>query len=191
MTAPAASRFRFRRPRLLFRTAARCFALALLAAPGTGAATVVLQPGQEKLLLEMFASTGGCSLQGGQVAVATVTLDYDCPTGRLRLAATHVDSAGDLYTERLALSVLDGDPPAGFLEALAAQIRAREASLSWHQTAPARPEWLQRLLQPGPDDLWPLHVAVVVFPAATCVAGAALLVRTLARAVRRRGRGSE
>lgn len=90
--------------------------------------------GRESLLTTMLGQgetlPGGCRFAGGTNA-AFVVARYTCDDANLTLQLRNGDAAPDdaVRTARFAIVVHEGVPPPGFLEALVAQIRSREAEL--------------------------------------------------------------
>ncbi|MCK6557204.1 hypothetical protein L6Q96_21900 [Candidatus Binatia bacterium] len=144
-----------------------CTALAIPGLVGTAAAASapVIAPGQEELLAAMVgkgaALPEGCKLTGGDVEYHTVKATYACLGGEVVFELTHPAKAARsaTLTERFALQVRSGSPPAGLAAAIEQLIRAREAGF----------EWTMLEVKPEPASArWP------------ALAGAALVAATIA-----------
>ena len=97
----------------------------------------VIQPGAEPLLSDMLGSgetlPGACKFSDGSIERTSVLATYTCGAGSVVLQLSHpaVAPAGGVRTQRFAVTVKDGTPPAGLVEALAERIRARESAFEW------------------------------------------------------------
>jgi len=122
--------------------------LALLLLPGltlasavraARAADRVIPPGQEALVETMLGGgaeelPGGCRLQDAAIEPQRIVARYACATGTVGIDLVDAEdaAAGARRTARFALRPR-GDPPAGFLEALEARLRASEGPFLWHR----------------------------------------------------------
>jgi Dolichyl-phosphate-mannose-protein mannosyltransferase len=103
----------------------------------------VIPPGKEDLLADLLgrgaALPGQCKFAAGSVEDAVVKGTYDCPAGQVVLELRHPAQlpANVQQTDKFAIIVLSGSPPAGLLEGLQSRIRAGEGAFEW--TAPPRP----------------------------------------------------
>ena len=97
----------------------------------------VIQPGAESLFADMLGSgqtlPGGCTLGDGKIERTSVLATYTCGGGQLVLELLHPETAqtGGVRTQRFAVTVKSGPPPAGLVDAVADRIRAREAAFEW------------------------------------------------------------
>ena len=97
----------------------------------------VIPPSAEPLLADMLgngqALPSGCTFSGGQIQRTFVLATYTCGAGQVVLQLLHPESAerGSIRTQRFAISTKSGAPPAGFVDAMADRIRAREAVFEW------------------------------------------------------------
>ena len=97
----------------------------------------VIQPGAEPLFADMLGSgqtlPGGCTLSDGQIERTEVLATYTCGGGQVVLQLLHPEIAhtGGVRTQRFAVTVKSGAPPAGLVDAVADRIRAREAAFEW------------------------------------------------------------
>ena len=97
----------------------------------------VIQPGAEPLFADMLGSgqtlPGGCTLSDGQIERTSVLATYTCGGGQVVLQLLHPEIAppGGVRTQRFAVTMKSGGPPAGLVEAVAERIRAREAAFEW------------------------------------------------------------
>lgn len=102
-----------------------------------------IKPGTESLLGDMLGRgeslAGNCTLSDGKIARTSVLATYTCGEAHVVLQLVHPASApsGGVRTERFAISVQSGTPPEGFVEAVAAKIRAREAGFEWLEVGEA------------------------------------------------------
>lgn len=96
-----------------------------------------IEPGGEALIGTMLGKEqdlpGGCKLTDGKIERTAVLATYGCAGTDVVLQLRHPDdaSAGSVRTERFAVDVKSGTPPAGLVEAVAAKIRAGEAGFHW------------------------------------------------------------
>lgn len=106
-------------------------------AAAVGAEEAVIPPGMEALFGAMLggaeALPGGCKLSDGQIDRTTVRGTYDCPGGKVVLELVHPGAApsGSVATQQFALAVASGNPPPGFVDTVAARVRAREGEFTW------------------------------------------------------------
>ena len=97
----------------------------------------VIQPGAEPLFADLLGSgqtlPGGCTLSNGEIERTSVLATYSCGGGNVVLQLLHPEIApsGGVRTRRFAIVVKSGTPPAGFVDAVADRIRAREAAFEW------------------------------------------------------------
>ena len=102
------------------------------------AAERVIPPGQETLVETMLGGAeplpGGCRLQDAAIEPQRIVARYACATGEVGIELVDVAgaAAGARRTAQFALRPR-GNPPAGFLEALEARLRAFEAPFLWHR----------------------------------------------------------
>jgi hypothetical protein len=105
----------------------------------------VIPAGQDELLGAIVGRgasfPGDCAFAGGQVEHAAILGKYGCPHGEIALALEHPSRApaGAARTERFAITVRSGSPPAGFLEAFESWVRAHEGSFQWQWLPPPAP----------------------------------------------------
>src|SRR5439155_17893490 len=143
----------------------------------------VIQPGAESLFADMLGSgqtlPGGCTLSDGKIERTSVLATYTCGGGQLVLELLHPETAqtGGVRTQRFAVTVKTGAPPAGLLAAVADRIRAREAAFEWKRTAAGG----EHTMRGAQTSRW----VVVVVAAAAAVAVVFWALRRLAG--RRRG----
>jgi len=101
-----------------------------------------IPPGQEALLATMLGKGAAlpeeCKLTAGDVQHTIVKATYQCAGGEVVFELIHPSqaSASAAHTERFALRVLSGSPPAALREALTALIRAGESTFVWQMPAP-------------------------------------------------------
>jgi hypothetical protein len=106
-------------------------------AAGAALGAPVVPPGQEELLGAMLGKGAtlpdGCKMTGGEVDYTVVRGTYQCPGGEVVIELTHPSKASGAATrtERFAITVRSGSPPAGLMPALVSLIRSREASFEW------------------------------------------------------------
>lgn len=97
----------------------------------------VIEPGAEALFADMLGSgqtlPGGCTFRRGQIERTSVLATYTCGGGEVVLQLSHPELApgGGVQTQRFAMTTKSGTPPAGFVDAVAERIRAREAGFAW------------------------------------------------------------
>jgi hypothetical protein len=112
--------------------------------PGPGDAFVV-PPGQEELLATMLgrgaALPGQCQLSNGDINGPVVAGTYTCSTGQVVFELRHPEQApaDALRTEKFAIVLKSGTPPAGLSDALLASIKAHEAQFKWLSLIPPKP----------------------------------------------------
>jgi hypothetical protein len=150
--------------------------------PARQAERYVIPPGAEPLLSEMLGRgqtlPGGCTFSDGQIQRTSVLVTYTCGSERVALQLLHPEGAarGGIRTQRFAVTVKSGAPPAELVDAVADRIRAREAAFEWTEVNEPRAVQTERTRSPVP-----VAMAVVV---------AALVFWALRRrAARRRGSG--
>jgi hypothetical protein len=135
----------------------------------------VIQPGAEPLFADMLGRgqtlPGGCTFANGQIQRTTVLATYTCGGGQVVLQLSHPELAppGGVRTQRFAVTVRSGAPPAGLIDAVAERIRAREATFQWKTLVGAQTR------------RWPVLVA-----AGALVAAVVVLVALRRFAARRR-----
>ncbi len=109
----------------------------------------VIQPGTESLFGDMLGQgetlAGGCTLSDGKIDRTSVLATYTCGGTPIALRLGHPASAPPqaVRTQRFAVTVESGSPPAGLVDAVAGRIRARETAFEWTEvgngsTAPRR-----------------------------------------------------
>lgn len=97
----------------------------------------VIAPGQEPLLADMLGRgatlPGGCTFSAGQVESALVRGTFQCPGGAVVIELRRAGQAAraTAVTDRFAILVASGSPPAGLIDALRSRIHEREADVSW------------------------------------------------------------
>lgn len=176
-------------PGSTLRARVLCVAL-LLAARANGETTeaspvFVVPPGQEELISEMVGRgvvfPGGCRLVDGQVDYVFVRARYECADGDLvvELHRPGEDLAEIARTGRFSVVIRSGEPPAGFVEALAARVESREDEFAWKRIA------ARSLLETT------LLIAAVVLPAAAFVVGCVGLTWAAYRRRRDEGNGED
>jgi hypothetical protein len=110
---------------------------AALAQQAEGDAEAVVPSGQEELLGQMLGKGAtlpdGCKLTEGHVEHVTVKATYACPEGEVVFEVCHPSraGAGATRTDRFAITLRSGSPPASLEPALVSLIRAREAAFEW------------------------------------------------------------
>lgn len=98
-----------------------------------------IQPGSEALFGDMLGKgetlPGGCTLTDGKIERTSVLATYTCGDKQVALLLLHPSSAASakISTERFAVEVQSGTPPAGLVEAVADRIRTREAGFAWNE----------------------------------------------------------
>ena len=97
-----------------------------------------IAPGTESLFGDLLGKgetlAGACKLSDGQIQRTSVLATYTCgDEAKVVLELLHPTSApaGAARTDRFAIGVKSGTPPAGLVEAVADKIRAREAGFQW------------------------------------------------------------
>jgi hypothetical protein len=103
-------------------------------APADGPA---IPPGQENLLLDMLgagAGLPGCELIDGQVKYTTIKATYSCGEREIEYELAHRSKAGPdaTTTDQFAVTLLSGEPPRDFADALISLIRSREGEFDWY-----------------------------------------------------------
>jgi hypothetical protein len=97
----------------------------------------VIEPGAEPLFADMLGSgqtlPGGCTLSDGQIDRNSVLATYGCGGEQVVVQLLHpaIAPGGGVRTQRFAVTVKSGTPPAGLVDAIAERIRAREAAFEW------------------------------------------------------------
>jgi hypothetical protein len=97
----------------------------------------VVPPGQDEVLSDMLGRgvelPGPCKYAGAEAAATLIRSSYECPKGKVVYELVHPSNAKSNAnkTEKFALSVQSGSPPAGLTEAIVAHVRAREAAFDW------------------------------------------------------------
>jgi len=113
--------------------------LAPVCAPQCIAAEVdepAIPPGQDELLADMLGRgvpLSECEMIGGEANYTTITATYMCREGEVIVELAHRD-AGDRSstpTDRFAITLQNGSPPHGFVDALVSRVRSREAAFEW------------------------------------------------------------
>ena len=134
--------------------------------PPTPAEPFVVPPGQENLLAEMLgkgtALPGQCQLSNGDINGPVVTGTYTCSTGEVVFELRHPAraSADAPRTDKFAIVLKSGTPPAGLSDALAASIKSHEGQFKWLS-----------LIQPKPESRSFLGLLVAVLAAAAVLYG--------------------
>jgi hypothetical protein len=96
-----------------------------------------IEPGTEELFAAMLGSgetlAGGCKLDDGQIERTVVVAKYTCTDGAVVLQLDHPDlaPADAIRTQRFAITVKSGTPPAGFVDGVAERVRTREEGFHW------------------------------------------------------------
>ncbi len=107
----------------------------------------VIPAGKEDVLADMLGRgetlPGPCQFSGGQADRTSLRGTYSCPGGEVVFELSHPSKAapGATQTERFAIKLQSGSPPAGLADALVARVRAHEAAFEWTwigSTAPTR-----------------------------------------------------
>ncbi len=118
----------------------------------------VIQPGAEPLFAEMLGQgetlPGGCTLSDGKIERTSVLATYTCGDAQIVLHLIHPASApvGAVGTQRLAVTVASGTPPAGLVEAVADRIRVHGSAFEWTEVG----------MRSSPARRWPFAVGAVV-----------------------------
>ena len=76
---------------------------------------------------------GDCKLASGNLDKTTIKATYACPSGDVVVELTHPDAAptNATHTEKFALRVERGTPPADLQSVLLSRIREREGQFHW------------------------------------------------------------
>ena len=79
------------------------------------------------------ALPGDCKLVSGNLEKTTIKATYTCPSGEVVVQLAHPDAAPSkaTQTEKLAVWVERGTPPADLQSVLASRIRERESEFQW------------------------------------------------------------
>jgi hypothetical protein len=115
------------------------------AIPPTAVDAFVVPPGQENLLADMLgrgaALPGECQLSNGDINGPVVAGTYTCATGQVIFELRHPDQApADVpRTDKFAVVLKSGTPPAGLSDALLASIKSHEAQFKWLSLLPPKP----------------------------------------------------
>jgi hypothetical protein len=115
----------------------------------------VIEPGAEALFADMLGSgqtlPAGCTFGDGQIERTSVLGTYTCGGAQVVLQLLHPELAprGAVRTQRFAVTVKRGTPPAGLVEAVAERVRARETAFEWKTVEDGRsageegtPRWM-------------------------------------------------
>ena len=113
-------------------------------APPPNVDAFVVPPGQEELLAKMLGPTTlpeQCQFTDGSINGPVVVATYTCPTGQVVFELRHPDEApaGAQRTEKFAVAVKSGTPPAGLADAVLRSIKAHEAQFKWLSLVPPKP----------------------------------------------------
>src|SRR5262249_49477215 len=101
----------------------------------------LIQPGQEEVIARMLGRgetlPGSCTLADGQIT-GIISATYSCANGMTRLQLVHPSRAPDdaLRTREFAVSLVEGSPPPGLLDAVAGHVRGNERDFEWQLEAP-------------------------------------------------------
>jgi len=101
----------------------------------------LILPGQEDVIARMLGRgevlSGGCRLTDGRIS-GTISATYSCAGGSTGLQLLHPSRAPDdaLRTRQFAVVVVEGSPPPGLLDAVAAHVRENEGAFEWQLEAP-------------------------------------------------------
>jgi hypothetical protein len=96
-----------------------------------------IPPGQEELVGTMLgngiALPGDCKLDSGNIEKTVIKATYTCPSGDVVLELTHpAATASDATrTEKFAVRVERGTPPADLQRVLLSRIREQEGQFRW------------------------------------------------------------
>jgi hypothetical protein len=96
-----------------------------------------IQSGAEPLFADMLGRgqtlPGGCTFSDGKIERTSVLATYTGGDGHVALQLLHpaIAPSGGVRTQRFAITVKSGAPPAGLVEAVADRIRAREVAFEW------------------------------------------------------------
>ena len=105
-----------------------------------------IPPGQEELVGAMLgngiALPGDCKLSSGNVEKTVIKATYACPSGDVGVELTHPDvaSSNATRTEKFALRVERGTPPADLQRVLLSRIREKESQFRWTAYPARTPE---------------------------------------------------
>jgi hypothetical protein len=90
---------------------------------------------------------GDCQFASGQINGPVVFGTYTCSGGQVVFELRHPNGAvhAATQTEKFAVVLQSGSPPAGLADALMARIRSREAEFEWLSLAPPITETPWRL----------------------------------------------
>lgn len=181
-----------------------CAFLSAAAAQAAPAGEPVIPPGQEEVLAEILgqgkAFPAGCTLTGGRIDPTAVTGEFECPGGGVTLELRHPSRAPEnsVRTERFAIVVRGGSPPAAFSDAFESWVRSHESAFEWKQLPPTpspRPSLPSPQETSAPRSSWPDRLArftPFLVPLAGALAALAVSWWVLRRLVRwqRARRGS-
>ena len=122
----------------------RCQDATVMRTPGGGrsggrspALEALIRPGQEDVIARMLGRgellPGSCRLAEGQIAHNIARGTYLCGAERVTLQLSHPSKAPDdaLRAGDFAIDLVEGPPPAGFLEAIAARVRTEGSQFEW------------------------------------------------------------
>jgi hypothetical protein len=113
---------------------------AALASPpmrASAAEQVVIPPGKDDLIADILGRgatlPGQCRWDGGKADGPSIQSTYACPGGAVIVELMHPSTApaDAIRTEKFAIVVRSGSPPAGLIDGLAAAVRARESGFQW------------------------------------------------------------
>ena len=110
--------------------------------PPTPVDEFVIPPGQEELLADMLGRgatlPGQCQLSAGDINGAIVVGTYTCPAGQVVFELRHPSKApaDASHTDKFAVVVKSGAPPAGLADALLTSIKSHEAQFKWLSLRP-------------------------------------------------------
>jgi hypothetical protein len=113
-----------------------------------------IEPSAEPLFADMLGIgqtlPGGCAFSDGKIERTSVRATYTCGDGQVVLQLLHpASTSGGVRTQRFAIIVKSGVPPAGLVEAVADRTRAREAAFEWTKVGG----------RSAPPRRWPMAVA--------------------------------
>lgn len=146
--------------------------------------TAAIPPGQEALFAAMLGRGAdlpdGCRFADGEIERTFVRGTYDCSGAASVIELRHTTDApaAATRTEKIALVVIEGAPPAGLVTALGKLVREREGAFEWLQPKNDSPSTtrepgcaslapLPRALDPYFPGCYPLRAAVLVGAAQT------------------------
>jgi hypothetical protein len=113
----------------------------------------VIAPGNEPLLGEMLGGSlpGGCALEGASIDRTRIVARYACADGPASLTLLHPSDPGAPADALRTAAFAVAGPPA-LRDAVAAQLRAREATFRWVtvEAGPAAPGPTEALAGPPP-----------------------------------------